>query len=162
MELPSKLSEQIAFNTGPKIEEHMLIVMDKSTYTENLTQSLQTNKRQFKIAVAFLTGYHGIFNVTDKSNKFYFTKSIADKDGFIQIKTPKGAYELESLNDEIKRIFIDGGHYTEVEYPFDIKANFSKLGSIIEKTNNGPVITFVPDDSIRDLLEFNKITIYEE
>ena len=32
MELPSKLLEQIAINTRPKIEEHMLIVMDKSTY----------------------------------------------------------------------------------------------------------------------------------
>ena len=31
MELPSKLLEQIAFNTRPKIEEHMLVVMDKST-----------------------------------------------------------------------------------------------------------------------------------
>ena len=28
MELPSKISEQIAFSTRPKIEEHMLIVMD--------------------------------------------------------------------------------------------------------------------------------------
>ena len=28
MELPSKLLEQIAFKTRPKIEEHMLIVME--------------------------------------------------------------------------------------------------------------------------------------
>ena len=41
MELPSKLSEQIAFNTRAKIEEHMLIVMDKSTHEENLSQPLQ-------------------------------------------------------------------------------------------------------------------------
>ena len=32
MEFPSKLSEQIVFNTKPKVEEHMLIVMDKSTH----------------------------------------------------------------------------------------------------------------------------------
>ena len=36
MELPSKLLEQIAFNTRPKIEEHMLINMDKSTHEEHL------------------------------------------------------------------------------------------------------------------------------
>ena len=29
MELPGKLLEQIAFKTRPKMEEHMLIVMDK-------------------------------------------------------------------------------------------------------------------------------------
>ena len=48
MELPSKLLEQIAFNTRPKVEEHMLIVMDKSTHEEQLHQLLQTNNKQFK------------------------------------------------------------------------------------------------------------------
>ena len=43
MELPSKLLEQIAFNTRPKIEEHMLIVLDKSTHQEDLSQPLQIN-----------------------------------------------------------------------------------------------------------------------
>ena len=54
MELPSKLLEQIAFNTRAKIEEHMLIIMDKSTHEEHLFQPLQTNNKQFKIAVTFL------------------------------------------------------------------------------------------------------------
>ena len=48
MELPSKLLEQIAFNTRPKIEEHMLIVMDESTHEEHLSQPLQTHNKQFK------------------------------------------------------------------------------------------------------------------
>ena len=54
MELPSDLLQQIAFNTRPKKQEHMLIVMDKSIHEEHLSQSLQTNKKQFKIAVTFL------------------------------------------------------------------------------------------------------------
>ena len=70
MELPSKLLERIAFDTKPKIEEHMLIVLDKSTHEEHLSQPLQTNNKQFKIAITFLTGYNGIINVTDKNNKF--------------------------------------------------------------------------------------------
>ena len=74
MELPSKLLEQIPYNTKSKIEEHMLIVMDKSMHEEHLFQPLRTNTKQFKIAVTFLTGYNGIFNVTDSNNKFYFTK----------------------------------------------------------------------------------------
>ena len=162
MELPSKLLEQIALNTRPKIEEHMLIVVDKSTLEEHLFQPLQTNNKQFKIAVTFLTGYNGIFNITDKYNKFYFIKSITVKDGYIQINIPPGAYEIESLNSEIKRIIIDEEHYTEANYPFSLKPNFSTLGSILEISTQGPVITFVPDDSIRDLLGFNKTTILEE
>ena len=45
MELPingvtSKLLETIAFNTRPKIEEHMLIVMDDSTSWRKFTNSI--------------------------------------------------------------------------------------------------------------------------
>ena len=161
MELPSKLLEQIAFNTRPKIEEHMLIVMDKSTHEEHLSQPLQTNNKQFKIAVTFLTGYNGIFNVTNDNNKFYFKKTISD-DGFIKLSIPPGAYEIKSLNIEIKRIIIDEEHYTEANYPFTIKPNFSTLGSIIEISPQGPIISFMFDDSIRDLLGFNARTLYEE
>ena len=66
------------------------------------------------------------------------------------------------MNIEIKRIIFDEENYTESNYPFTIKPNFSTLGSIIERSIQGPVITFVPDDSIRDLLGFNKTTINEE
>ena len=161
MELPSNLLEQIAFNTRPKIEEHMLIVMDKSTQEEHLFEPLQTNNKQFKIVVTFLTGYNGIFNVTNSNNKFYFFKSITDDD-HVLITIPPGAYEIESLNNEIKRIIINQEHYTETNYPFNLKPNFSTLGSIIEISAQGPVITFIPDDSIGDLLGFNKTTIFEE
>ena len=109
MELPSKLLEQIAFNTSSKKEEHMLIVMDKSTHEEHLSQPLQTNNKQYKIAVTFLTGYNGIFDVTKTNNKFYFRKIFTDED-FIQLTISSGAYEIECLNNEIKRIFIDQGY----------------------------------------------------
>ena len=129
--LPSKLIEQIAFNTRPKVEEHMLVVMDKPTHGEHLFQPLQTNIKQFKKAVTFPTGYNGIFNVKDKNNKFYLTKSIDDEE-YRQIIIPPGVYELEDLDKEIKRIIIEQGHHTEVTYHFEMKPNFSTLGSIIE------------------------------
>ena len=162
MELASKKLEQIAFNTRPKIEEHMLIIMDKSTHEEHLFQPLQTNNKQFKLAVTFLTGYNGTFNVTNSNNKFYFTKSVTDKDGYIIITIPQGSYEIESLNNEIKRIIIDEEHYAEANYPFNIKPNFSTLGSIKEISTQGPVITFTPIDSLGDLLGFNNTTTFEE
>ena len=72
MELSNKTLDQIAFNTRAKIEEHMLNVMDESTYEFILNEPLQTNNKQFKIAITFLTGYNGIFNITDANNKFYY------------------------------------------------------------------------------------------
>ena len=140
--LPSKILEQIAYNTRSRIEEHLLIVMDKSTHEEHLSQPLQTNNKQFKIAVTFLTGYNGIFNVTNSNNKFYFKKAISDEN-FIQIRISEGAYEIESLDVEIKRIIIEKGYYTESDYPFRIKPNFSTLGSIVEILTPGPMISFV-------------------
>ena len=83
MELPSKLLEQSAFNTRPKIEGHKLIVTDKSTLEERLSETLETNIKHFKIAVTFLTGYNGIFNVTNTNIKFQFKETFTDEDGFI-------------------------------------------------------------------------------
>ena len=140
----------------------MLIVMDKSTHEEQLFQPLHTNNKQFEIAVTFLTGCNGIFNVTNSNNKFYFLKSTTDEDGDIRITILPGAYEVESLKSEIKRIINDEGHYTEAIYPFTIKPTLSTLRSVITISIQGPIITFVPDDSIRDLLVFDKITFYEE
>ena len=160
--LPSKILEQITFNTKSRHKERILIVMDKSTHGEHLPQPLQRNNKQFKVTVTFPTAYISIFNVTNKNNNFYFTKPISDKNGFIQITTPPCAYEMESLNKEIERIIIDEEHHTESIYPYAIKPNFSSLGSIMEISTQGPIFTFVPDDSIRDLLGFNKTTICEE
>ena len=44
--------------------------MDKSTHEEHLSQPLQANNKQFKVAVTFLTGYKGIFNVMGSNIKF--------------------------------------------------------------------------------------------
>ena len=93
--------------------------------------------------------------MTSKINKICFAKSITDEDGFIQITIPRGAYDLESLNDEIKRINFDEGHFTGVDYPFTIKPNFSTPGSIIEISRQEPLIDFLPDDTIRIFLGFN-------
>ena len=161
MELPSKFLEQVAFNTRLKIEEHMLIVMDKSTHEEHLSQPLQTNNKQFKIAIIFLSAYNGIFNVTFSNNKFSFKKALTDEDS-IQITIIAGAYEIESLDDEIKRIIIDKGHYTEANYPFKVNSNFSTLRSIVEKLQQGPIIGFVFDDNIGNFLGFHETILWEE
>ena len=89
----------------------MSIVMDKSIHKEHLSQLLQTKNKQFNIAVTFLTGYIGISNVTDKNIKFYMTVSI-NYDDFNVITIPKGAYEFESLNHEIKSLNIKEGYFT--------------------------------------------------
>ena len=140
----------------------MLIVMDKSTHEKHPYQPLQTNIKQFKVAVTSLSAYNGIFNATNSNIKYSFKKTISDDGGFIQINKPPGAYEIDSLNDEIKRIIIDEEHHTEANYPFTIKPNFSTVGSVIEISPQGPINSFVFDDSFKDLLGFNARTLFEE
>ena len=139
----------------------MLIVMNKSTHEEHLSQPLQTNIKQFQIAATFLAGSDGIFNVTNKNNNFYLTKSI--NDDFNQITIPPVAYEIKSLNDENKRFIIKEGYFSTETYPFTTKPNFSTLGSVMEiSPGRGIQFSSVQDDSLRSLLGFNPETIYEK
>ena len=88
-------------------------------------------------------------------------KSITDKDGFVQTTIPPGVYKLEALDKELKRIIIVEYHFTEANYPFKIKPNFSILGSVNEISPQGPIISFMFDDSMRDFLRLNARTLYE-
>ena len=154
MDLPSKLFEQISFNTKLKLEEDMLIFMDTSTHEKHIFQALQTKKKQLKMAMTFLIGYNGIFNVKVSNKKFHFKKSKTDEDHFNQHFISPGAYEIESLDNETKRIVVGEEHFTESYYPFQIKATFSTLGSFIGISPQGPIISFVFADGIRNLLVF--------
>ena len=139
----------------------MLSLMDKSTHEEHLSQTFQTNNKQFKIAITFLTGYNGIFNITNLNKNFYFKKSFKNGE-FIQISRSPGAYETEALNDEIKRIIIGKCDYSESNYPFNIKLNLSTLGSIMEIYQTGPIISFVKETSIGKLLGFDETIFYNK
>ena len=75
IELLCKILKQIASSTRPKTEEHILIVIDKSTYEEHLAQPLQTTNKQTKVAVTFLAGQKSIFIATNRNKKFHFTAS---------------------------------------------------------------------------------------
>ena len=67
--------------------------MDKSTHEEHLSQSLQTNNEQFKMAVTFLTGYNCNFKIINSNSNFFFMKTTTDERGFIQNTIPPCAYE---------------------------------------------------------------------
>ena len=66
--------------------------------------------------------------MTSENNKFYFKKTITDADGFFQIIIPPGAYEIEALDKDLKRIIIDEEQYKEATYLFKIKPNCPTLG----------------------------------
>ena len=53
MQLASKLLEQVAVNTRPKNEKHMLIVMDKSTHEEHIYNHCKLIMNNLKLQSLF-------------------------------------------------------------------------------------------------------------
>ena len=66
------------------------------------------------------------------------------------------------MDEEIKWIVFDEGHYTAVDYPFKVKPNYSTLGSIVEIIPQGPIIGFVFDDNIGNFQGFNETILWQE
>jgi hypothetical protein len=67
-----------------------------------------------------------------------------------------GAYELQAINNEIKRQIITNG---DDESAFNIAANISRLTSIVNIENPSYKIDFSVDNSIGPVLGFGKVTI---
>ena len=63
---------------------------------------------------------------------------------------------------KVRGLSIDEGHFTEVDYPFTMKPNFSTPGSIVEISRREPLISFLLEDSVRVLLGFNATSVFEE
>ena len=97
----------------------------------NFFSHYRLKKKQFETAVTYSSVYNGFFNVTNKNNRLYFIRSINDDD-FTQTTIPPGVHEIESLNDEIKRIIIQEKLFPPKTYPFRIKPNCVILNSFIE------------------------------
>ena len=93
MELPSELSEQIVFNTRPRSAKYMLKSMDKPTREKNLSQPLQSHKKQGKIGATFVTGYNGVFSVTNKNKNFIFISVFEGAESNVN-RTLPGVFEL--------------------------------------------------------------------
>ena len=66
------------------------------------------------------------------------------------------------MNKELKNFIFDRVCFSEIDYLFTIKPNFRTLGSIIKIQPQGPIIGFVFDDTIGDLLGFNETILWEE
>ena len=71
---------------------------------------------------------------------FVSRKNFSNEGDFIQITIKPGAYEIESLNIEIRRLSIDGEHYTESDNYISNQSKFFNTGiyykNITTRTDN--------------------------
>jgi hypothetical protein len=115
---------------------------------------LEPNKK-YEAALLSLDTYNSVPNITEYRNNV-FTYSTDDGSTWKTITLNTGAYELQSINNEIKRQIITNG---DDESAFNITANISRLTSIVIIENPRYKIDFNVDNSIGPVLGFDKITI---
>ena len=72
----------------------------------------------------------------------------------VDIVIPKGAYELEAIDLEIKRLMVLNGDSDGETFPISIKPNFTTQGSIIE-IEDGWEVEFTHGGTIRNILGFD-------
>ena len=113
------------------------------------------NTKKYEAALLSFDTYNSIPNITaNKNNIFKYSNDNGTTWKTITLNT--GAYELQAMNDEIKRQIIVNG---DDENAFSITANISRLTSIVNIENPSYKIDFSEDNSIGSILGFMKIII---
>ena len=115
---------------------------------------LDPNK-EYEAALLSLDTYNSIPNITANKNNV-FNYSTDDGITWKTITLNTGAYELQAINNEIKRQIIVKG---DDESAINITANISRLTSIVNIENPRYKIDFSVDNSIGPVLGFNKVVI---
>src|SRR5208337_5518490 len=112
---------------------------------------LDPNKK-YEAALLSLDTYNSIPNIEEgKSNAFKYYNGEVWK----TIKLSTGSYELNSINDEIKRQIIANG---DSESALDITANVSTLRSIVSIDDPNYKVDFGVPNSIGSVLGFETIS----
>jgi hypothetical protein len=135
---------------------HTFILSNTSADFTTINDSavLDPNK-QYEASLVYLSTYNSIPNVSrERNNKF--TYSTDNGISWESIALDTGAYELEDINNEIKRRIQENG---DDEAAIEITANISTLKSVVEIKKSGYQVNFAVDHSIGTLLGFEKETL---
>jgi hypothetical protein len=115
---------------------------------------LDPNKK-YEAALLSLDTYNSIPNITENKNNV-FKYSTDDGITWKTITLSTGAYELQGINNEIKRQIITK---EDDDTAIDIMANISRLTTIVNIENPRYKIDFGVDNSIGSVLGFEKAII---
>ena len=121
----------------------IVLSSDKSEFTTSFSPPIELQSK-YGLALVNLETYYSFPNVTNKNNVLrYSTDNGTSWQVFI---VPVGTYELNQINDEIKR-----------QVPaINISANLATLKAIVKIDDDKTKIDFNIDNSIRTILGFDK------
>lgn len=144
---------------------YLTFTSNKSQFTTNFSKphKLQHN-RKYEAGLHYFTTSNYQTNIGENNNKFYYRiakkhRAITDVslyEGEIRVITlEKGAYEIESLNNEIKRQMVEKQHLTDLKDPaFNMSINLSVFKVVIQLDPLKIGVDFTQPKSFRELLGF--------
>jgi hypothetical protein len=113
-------------------------------------------KRNYEMGLQYITTSNYLVNITEKNNKFIYSADGGVKWNTITIE--KGAYEMTSLESEIKRQLALNKHYnansTPPSYYINIGIKLETFHSFIDITDDKYQVDFTKPHTIRELLGF--------
>ena len=123
-----------------------------SDFTTCFNSVILDPTKQYEAALLSIDTYNSIPNIMEgKNNAFRYYNGEA----WNTIVLNTGSYELESINNEIKRQLIANG---DIEMGIDITANISTLKSIVNINNPNCRVDFGVPNSIGSVLGFETLT----
>jgi hypothetical protein len=112
-------------------------------------------KKSYEIALLSLDTYNSVPNIIESKNNI-LNYSTDDGETWKTIALNTGAYELQGINNEIKRQLIVNG---DDESAINITANISRLTAIVNIEDPNYKVDFGVDNSIGSVLGFGKTIV---
>src|SRR5438093_7450413 len=144
----SRLAELVNLLSN-KLSRTITLVSKTSSFQTDFPVPLKLDpSRNYEAALTYFSAYNTIFNVDDTNNKFIY--SVDSGKNWKTIKLPNGAYEINQINDEVKRQV--GSALTGVG--IEIGVNLSTTKSYINITKPDYKVDFSKPNTLRDMLGF--------
>lgn len=135
---------------------------DKSTRIRTkFAPLIQLDKaKQYEMALVNLETYYSFPNIDATNNNFRYSPDNGAT--WYDINISEGIYEITDIDEYVKRIMKDYGHYDSVNdiYYISIEPNNNTLKSVVDIAANYKV-DFTTANSIRTVLGFNS-HVYSE
>src|SRR5260221_8770773 len=130
----------------------LILTGDSSDFTTCFNSIILDSKKEYEVALLSIDTYNSIPNITSKNNQFKYFNGQMWK--IITLNT--GAYELESINNEIIRQIIVNG---DDKKSISILPELSTLSCIIDIKNPDYKVDFKIENSIAKTLGFINETL---
>jgi hypothetical protein len=130
-----------------------ILTGNSSNFTTSFNSIILDSNKQYEAALLSLDTYNSIPNIIEgKNNEFKYSTVRGEAWKTITLST--GAYELNAINNEIKRQLIANG---DSETAIDINADVSTLRSIVNIDNPNYQVDFSGPNSIGSVLGFETV-----